>query len=537
MMHPLAKIAIGIVLISPAALHSQESVCDLFSDLEKADGQKLTLTGDLIISADTALLGATDCDNRYVNSSRRWPTAVALRPSSTVAPSQLLQFKNAAAEADYLRTQGKIVSASATFSGQIRVAVVNDQAAELIFDSFENLKVETLPDASSLKPIPICDLFQNLQAWRGKRIAVRGELVGTMEGTWIYGGCKSGFITDGFRWRVALSFGAPAYYSAQTAKIYEPRAAALTDHQPSQQELAQTATLVGILRLRSDYHIGCGPNGRYRGFGFGHLNGAAGELIVDTILNVEPTPRPDFHPGPDDMPQRCTPPDLATLCSKADSLVSAAAVGCPDRVRDFLAKDGIDSKNGSESMSLRAAIRSGNESIVKLLLNAGATLDPLEATRSPLAEAALDGKTEILKLLLASGARVESLDHHGIAFLPDSGVLNPRVIEVLLESGTNVNATNANGETILMKASAGAAQTVKVLIEHHADLNLKDNKGRTALMHAAAGSFSNTIPLLLENGADFNLRDNAGKTALDLADASNNLGAIAMLSVATKRLH
>ncbi len=506
-MGALAKIAIGIVLISPAALYSQVSVCDLFSDLEKADGHRLTVTGDLIISADTAVLGATDCDNRYVNSSRRWPTAVALRPSSAVAPPQLLQFKNGAAEADRLRAQGKIVRASATFSGLIRVAVVRDQPAELIFDSFENLKVEALHDANSLKPIPICDLFQNLSVWRGKRIAVRGELVGTMEGTWIYGGCKSGFITDGFSWPVALSYGLPAYYSSQTARVYEPKAATPDKDHSSQDELAETATFVGILRLRSDYYVGCGPDGHHWGFGFGHLNGAAGELIVDSIQNVELTPRPDFHPGPDDIPQRCTPPDLATLCSKADSLVSAAAIGCADRVRDFLAKDGIDSRNGGESTSLRAAIHSGNEADVKLLLKAGAPVDPLEAKRSPLAEAAFDGKAEIIKLLLASGAKVESLDHHGAAFLANSGILNPGVIEVLLEAGADVNATNADGETILMKASVNAAQTVKVLIEHHANLNLKDNKGRTALMHAAAAGFSDAIPLLLENGADFNLRE------------------------------
>jgi ankyrin repeat protein len=56
-------------------------------------------------------------------------------------------------------------------------------------------------------------------------------------------------------------------------------------------------------------------------------------------------------------------------------------------------------------------------------------------------------------------------------------------------------------------------------------------------MHAAASCCSHAIPLLLENGADPNARDKEGKTALDLANASNNLGAIAVLSVATKTSH
>jgi ankyrin repeat protein len=89
-----------------------------------------------------------------------------------------------------------------------------------------------------------------------------------------------------------------------------------------------------------------------------------------------------------------------------------------------------------------------------------------------------------------------------------------------------------------MKASGyGFKQSVKVLIEHHADVNLQDTKGRTALMHAAAGRYSDALPLLLENGADPNARNNDGKTALDLADASNNMAAIAVLSYAAKRSH
>ena len=89
-----------------------------------------------------------------------------------------------------------------------------------------------------------------------------------------------------------------------------------------------------------------------------------------------------------------------------------------------------------------------------------------------------------------------------------------------------------------MKASGhGIKESVKVLIEHHADVNRKDEKGRTALMHAAAGHVSDAIPLLLENGADPKVRDNEGQSALDLADKSNNLGAIAMLSLAVKRSH
>lgn len=210
-----------VLLVAATPLLGQESVCALFSHLEGADGQRVMVSGDLIISKDLAVLGAADCDNRYIFREQEWPTALSLRPSPAVTPAQLQQFQNAGVEADRLRQAGKTVSASASFSGRVRLAESGDFPAELTFDSFENLKIEALPDASTLTVIPICDLFQNLPARKGERIAVRGEYVSTMEGTWIVGACKGKFVTDGYRWPVALTYASPAYYSQAMARLYE----------------------------------------------------------------------------------------------------------------------------------------------------------------------------------------------------------------------------------------------------------------------------------------------------------------------------
>jgi ankyrin repeat protein len=545
MKHVVRLFALSAAFISATALHAQKSVCDLFSQLASADGSQIVVTGDLIIAKDLAVLGAEDCDNRYISGTgvrHMWPTALSLSPSSSVTSEQVQQFQKAAADADSLRSQGKPVSASASFSGRIKLAHSGELPAELIFDSFDNLRVEALPDPGSLTVIPICELFQNLSAWKGKRIAVRGEFVSTMEGAWIISRCKGGFITDGYRWPVSLIYAVRAPYSNQTAKLYQPKWPAATkggDLQ-GQFEVTKTATFVGILRVKSDYHVFCGRRGTYGAIGFGHLGGAAGELIVENIRNVELTPQPEFSDADADTgAQHCSPPDLATLCSTADSLASAVSVGCVDKVRDLLARDGIDSKSGSESAALRVAVSSGNGPIVKLLLDAGAPVNPTETRLwSPLVYAANSRHIEIMKLLLEAGAKVDAGDHNGTTLLAADGFFDPNVTKVLLEAGANVNATDSKSETALMKASGfGFKQAVKVLIEHHADVNLKDSTGRTALMHAAAGRFSDAIPLLLENGADPNVRNNEGKTALDLANASNNLRSIAMLSVAMKTSH
>jgi len=227
----------------------------------------------------------------------------------------------------------------------------------------------------------------------------------------------------------------------------------------------------------------------------------------------------------------------AELCAKADTLTRAAQRGCIDKVRDFLAADGIDSKNGSESEALRIAIRSGNREIVQLLIDAGAPVNPSNTVLwSPLGEAAFAKHFDIMKLLLQSGSKVDAHDHRGVTLLVSMGFFDPTVTTILLEAGADPNAADRDGETALMKASAhGLKQTVKLLIDHHGNVNQKDSAGRTALMHAAASRHSGAIPLLLENGADVTVRDAEANSALDLADKSNNLGAIAMLSLAVKR--
>ena len=225
------------------------------------------------------------------------------------------------------------------------------------------------------------------------------------------------------------------------------------------------------------------------------------------------------------------------VCATADTLIHAVQRGCADRVREIIAAQGIDSKNGSESEALRTAIRAGNKEVTQILIEAGAPVNPSETGLwSPLTDAAFGKHFDIMKLLIQSGAKVDAPDHRGVTLLANSGFFDPTTTTILLEAGADPNASDRDGATALMKASGyGLKQSVKILIEHHADVNRKDAKGRTALMHASAGRKSDAIPVLLENGADPNARDAEGNSALDYADKSNNLGAFTMLSLAVKR--
>lgn len=172
MKQAIGLLALGALIFFGSPLLAEESVCDLFSHLDNTAGRQVVVTGELFISKGIAVLGADDCDHRYTSRvegiPNQWPTALSLRPSSTLTPAQHQQFQRAVSEADSLRSQGKTVHASASFSGLIRVAPVGRLPAELIFDSFNDLKVEALADPASLSVFPICDLFQDLSAWKGK---------------------------------------------------------------------------------------------------------------------------------------------------------------------------------------------------------------------------------------------------------------------------------------------------------------------------------------------------------------------------------
>ena len=101
---------------------------------------------------------------------------------------------------------------------------------------------------------------------------------------WIVGACKGEFVTDGYRWPVALTYASPAYYSQATGKT---RRSELAFRQRRRVIAGDVLTLTrqqpswGNLRMRSEYSVSCQRDGRYVANGFGHLNAAAAELLVD----------------------------------------------------------------------------------------------------------------------------------------------------------------------------------------------------------------------------------------------------------------
>lgn len=303
--------ALAVLCVSPAI--AQQSVCDLFKDLKSHDGEQIVVRGELFLDGDRAALGATVCETRYQSrvpgpfvGFQIWPTAIELRPSEKVPNNQRLELKNRAADIKRLVAANRTIAAAGTFLGRLSLPTDGSIPARLIFDDARDITIEPLADASTLPVIPICDLFQDLPKYKDQRIAVRADFVATDERAWLSGRCKGNFITEGYRWPVSLWYGQPDYYGAEPfslfriddrKRFFSPPVAAVP-YDPS--SLITTVTFAGRLHMRDKYFVQCGPDGRYRGYGFGHLGGTAAELIVEAAFDAKLTPLPsNTEPEPE----------------------------------------------------------------------------------------------------------------------------------------------------------------------------------------------------------------------------------------------
>lgn len=529
----------------PITLCAQETVCDMFKDLKASNGRRVILTGELLVAKDLLVLGTPACDNSYstkfdgsINEFQGWPTAVHLRPSPRVSIVQRQELEQLVIKAEQLKHASKPWRAAGTFAGRLLVEPTGDWPAELTFDSTEDISIEELPDARKLPVVPICELFQNLAAWKGQRIAVRGESQSSpFSGRRGIGGrCEGTFETNGYHWPVELNYGKHASYAPSVSELvgakFFPERTADEDPLRRRKNVIRSVTYVGRLRMRDHYRFSC-RYGHTISNGFGYLNRAAAELIVEAVMDAELTTGKQDE-GNDDKEQRCEPPDHDALCAGAGSLLQAVGQNCLEQTKKLLAKEMPDNNSGEESPALRAAIRVGNEAIVQLLLDAEAPLNPSQPVlEPPLMQAASARKMGLVKMLLARGARVDGKNSRGETYLASHRGSDTRLVKIFLEAGADINARDSEGRTPLINASFAAyEEAVKFFIEQKADVNLADNKGRTALMAAASGWYVDAVPHLLNAGADLHARDLDGKTALDLARIAKNPVAEQMLVAA-----
>ncbi len=144
--------------------------------------------------------------------------------------------------------------------------------------------------------------------------------------------------------------------------------------------------------------------------------------------------------------------------------------------------------------ALMKAVNHNDAALVHKLIQQGVDVDELDANQdAPLVIAAYKGYTEIVKLLLEAGASVAALD--------------PEMKATALHAA----------------AYAGHAEAAKLLIEHHIDINKQGPyNGFTALHDAVWQNNVDVAKVIIDAGADLTIKSNTGQTPLDFAKARHH---------------
>jgi uncharacterized protein len=161
-------------------------------------------------------------------------------------------------------------------------------------------------------------------------------------------------------------------------------------------------------------------------------------------------------------------------------VADAAMRGDVEAVRGLLQRGGDpDAAQGDGMTALHWAAELGEESLARMLVDAGAKLEPVTRLGAyrPLHLAARNGHVEVLRILLEGGASPSAPTTTG-AVTPlhfAATAASPAAAAVLLEHGADPDARESRwGQTPLMfAAAAGRAEVADLLLAHGADTEVR----------------------------------------------------------------
>jgi len=222
------------------------------------------------------------------------------------------------------------------------------------------------------------------------------------------------------------------------------------------------------------------------------------------------------------------------------ALHRAAAEGKHEVVRLLLDSGALINKKANDGATpLFYAVQFGKMNVIDLLIERHAQVDLADASgNTPLmiasvGNAYLPNNTPMVEALLNAGATVDLLDARGRSALHRaSAEPKPDAVRLLLEHHAKPNLRATDGSTPLIQAVTFSRYVVaQQLLKHGADVNRTGANETTPLMIAAETSkeTGRFTKLLLEHGAKRGLKDSKGRTALDRAKESKNAAAVELL--------
>jgi len=215
------------------------------------------------------------------------------------------------------------------------------------------------------------------------------------------------------------------------------------------------------------------------------------------------------------------------------SLHFAALNGYQSVVRLLLDRGAsIDGTDKDGMTALHFAAQNGHESVVGLLLDRGASIDALNMNNQPpLQEAAWSGHESVVGLLLDRGASINAKDKNGMTafhFAAQRG--HDSVVGFLLDRGASIDGTDKNGMIALHKAAWNGHQpVVRLLLDRGASVDALTNNNQTPLHMAASNGHESVVGLLLDRRASIDALTNNNQTALHMAASNGHESVVGLL--------
>ncbi len=216
----------------------------------------------------------------------------------------------------------------------------------------------------------------------------------------------------------------------------------------------------------------------------------------------------------------------------------AAFFGVGNAVQGLLDSNHPDFKDSYGRTPLLWAAERGHANVVKLLLEQGAELNPVdsECGQTPLSWAAENVHHVVVQLLLEAGADIDARgEGYGASALHLAARIgNKAMVCQLLEAGADVNTRagnwHSNASALHKAAISGHDEVVGLLLKAKADVRAKDYFGWTALHRAANAGYEKVVKLLLEaDVAIVNDKNECEATALHLAAQKGNTAVVEQL--------
>uniref|UniRef100_A0ACB8F4M9 Uncharacterized protein n=1 Tax=Sphaerodactylus townsendi TaxID=933632 RepID=A0ACB8F4M9_9SAUR len=185
----------------------------------------------------------------------------------------------------------------------------------------------------------------------------------------------------------------------------------------------------------------------------------------------------------------------------------------------------VDAKDETGQTALGYAVSQGFEKTVKVLLEAGATID------SGIIDAAFNSNNQSVFKLLLDYSKGLSPDTMVSALYKAIQKDLYGIVAALIERGTDINAHNEMHYTpLLVACEMGKTESAKVLVDMGASLKDKTPNSNSALHLAVQAGASSIVKMLLGKGMDANLAGQGDQTPLHVA-ALHNKGALVGLLI------